>query len=174
MLVNTFELNNIGAKNNKAHAHYFTVLICLATWRAAKLGICTHFTSINLPHCSQSIMSLMYVYYTDPHLFLIECLILVVSTSLYHRRPPPKKSYVLPPGCIIYIQGFPNSSKGWRKNKKFYCGGRFFYWVTGWGEPEEERFWWFKSFSKLKTAFCEYWTSIKIKIKMTCVQRVWN
>ena len=32
----------------KAHAHYFTVLIYLVTWRAAKLGIFTHFTSINL------------------------------------------------------------------------------------------------------------------------------
>ena len=33
----------------KAHAHYFTVLIYLATSGAAKLGIFTHFRSIKLP-----------------------------------------------------------------------------------------------------------------------------
>ena len=47
----------------KAHAHYFTVLIYLVTWRAAKLGIFTHFTFTNLLRCSQSIISLIYVYY---------------------------------------------------------------------------------------------------------------
>ena len=35
----------------------------------------------------------------------------------------------------------------------------------------EEWFWPFEPFSKLKAAFCEYWTSIKIKIRMTCVYR---
>ena len=44
----------------KVHAHYFTVLIYLAIWGAAKLGIFTHFTSPNLPWCSWSINSLMY------------------------------------------------------------------------------------------------------------------
>ena len=29
----------------------------------------------------------------------------------------------------------------------------------------------FEPFSKLKTAFCEYWTSIKIKINMTLVSK---
>ena len=38
-------------------------------------------------------------------------------------------------------------------------------------EPEEEWFWQFKPFSKLKTAFREYWTSIKIKINMICVSK---
>ena len=42
--------------------------------------------------------------------------------------------------------------------------------VTRWWEPAEW-FWWFKAFSKLKTAFCEYWTSIKIKINVTCVPK---
>ena len=46
-----------------------------------------------------------------------------------------------------------------------FTGGR----VTGWREPEEEWFWWFEPFSMLKTAFHECWTSIKIKINMTCV-----
>ena len=50
----------------KAHAHYFTVLIYLVTWRAAKLCIFTNFISINLPRCSQSINSLKYIYYTAP------------------------------------------------------------------------------------------------------------
>ena len=39
-----------------------------------------------------------------------------------------------------------------------------------WREPEEW-FWWFEPFSKLKTAFCEYWTSIKTKTNMTCVSK---
>ena len=47
---------------SKAHVYYFTVLIYLATWRAAKLGIFTHFMFTNLPWCSQSINSLIYVY----------------------------------------------------------------------------------------------------------------
>ena len=34
-------------------------------------------------------------------------------------------------------------------------------------EHEEEGFWQFEPFSKLKAAFCENWTSIKIKINMT-------
>ena len=55
----------------KAHAHYFTVLIYLATWRAGKLGISTHLTSINLPWYSQSINSLMYVHYTDSQLLFM-------------------------------------------------------------------------------------------------------
>ena len=45
----------------KAHAHYFTVFIYLATWRAAKLGIFTHMFT-NLPQCSQSMNSLIYIY----------------------------------------------------------------------------------------------------------------
>ena len=42
----------------KAHAHYFTVLIYLATWQAAKFGIFTYFMPKNLPWCC--INSLMY------------------------------------------------------------------------------------------------------------------
>ena len=38
-------------------------------------------------------------------------------------------------------------------------------------EPEEEWFWQSEPFSKRKTAFCEYWISIKIKISMTCVSK---
>ena len=46
----------------KAHGHYSTVLIYLATSRAAKLGTFTHFTFTNLPWYNQSINSLIYVY----------------------------------------------------------------------------------------------------------------
>ena len=35
-----------------------------------------------------------------------------------------------------------------------------------WWDSEDEWFWLFKSFSKLKTTFTIYWTSIKIKISM--------
>ena len=38
-------------------------------------------------------------------------------------------------------------------------------------ESENEWFWQFEPFSKLKKAFCEYWTSVKIKINMTCVSK---
>ena len=68
----------------------------------------------------------------------------------------------------LQTQSFPNSSKG-LGDWKFYWGGGIFF--TGWREPEEEWFWEFKPFSKLKTAFCEYWTSIKIEINMTCVSK---
>ena len=80
----------------KAHAHYFTVLIYLATWRAAKLGIFTHFTFINLSQCSQSINSLTYVSSMQiPSCFLwvLDCR--CYCTSSYYRSPPPKKS-ILP------------------------------------------------------------------------------
>ena len=75
----------------KGSRTYFTVLIYLAPRRDAK-RIFTHFTSINLLWCSQSITSLMYVYYTDPH-FFYECLITVVIALLHTSAllPPPKK-----------------------------------------------------------------------------------
>ena len=82
--------------SSKAHAQYFTVLIYLATWRAAILGIFTHFTSINLPQCTQSINSPMYVY-----LQIFSCFLWVLdhsrdrTSSYYCRR---KKMSVLPPG----------------------------------------------------------------------------
>ena len=59
----------------KAHTHYFIVLIYLATWRAAKLGIFTHFMFKNLTWCSQSINSLIYV-----HSIQIPCCFLGVTT----------------------------------------------------------------------------------------------
>ena len=71
----------------KAHAYYFTVLIYFATWRVNKLGIFTHFTSTNLSWCSQSINSLIYVYYAYPQLlFMSPPLIRFFAVLL---RPPP-------------------------------------------------------------------------------------
>ena len=58
-------------------------------------------------------------------------------------------------------QGFPNSSKEWGVESKLLVAGIF----TRWREPEEW-FWQFKPIKMLKTAFCEYWSSIKIKINM--------
>ena len=49
-----------------------------------------------------------------------------------------------------------------------HCCVNFF--TRSW-EPEEEWFWQFKNFSKLKTAFFEYWASIEIKISTTCVSK---
>ena len=46
-----------------------------------------------------------------------------------------------------------------------FTGVNFF---IGCWEPEEEWFWLFKPFSKLKMTFCKYWASSKIKISMTC------
>ena len=43
--------------------------------------------------------------------------------------------------------------------------------LTGWNEPGEKWFWQFEPFSKLKVAFRECWTSIKIKINITCVSK---
>ena len=67
------------------------------------------------------------------------------------------------------IQGFPYGDKGWEGGRiGNFAGGEFF---TGWLEPEVEWFRQFQPFPKLKTAFSEYWTTIKIKISMTCVYK---
>ena len=78
----------------KAHAHYFTVLIYLATWRAAKLDIFTHFTFTNLPRCSQNINSLIYVYFMQ----IRSCFLWLLDQlwSYFFILLPPKKFSVLP------------------------------------------------------------------------------
>ena len=61
---------------------------------------------------------------------------------------------------VLYIGVFQIGVTGWGEIRNF----------NGWMEPEE----WFlrlQHFSKLKKAFCEYWTSIKIKIKMTYLSK---
>ena len=79
----------------KARAHYFTVLIYLETWSAAKLGIFTNFTFRNLP--SQSINSLMYIYYTDPQLLFMSAW----PQSNFFVIPP--KKFQLPQKFLYYL-----------------------------------------------------------------------
>ena len=105
----------------KVHAHYFTVIIYLITWRAGKLGIFTHFMFTNLPWCSQSIDSLVCVYYvysilsTDPQL-LFECLITVMIAFLHTTTAPPppqKKKIMYYPltSTIVYRKKIKSSRK---------------------------------------------------------------
>ena len=68
---------------------------------------------------------------------------------------------------VLYIGVFQIAARGSRESE-ILLEGIFF---TRWREPEEEWFWRFEPFSKLKTAFCEYWTSIKMKVNMTCVSK---
>ena len=65
-------------------------------------------------------------------------------------------------------QGFSNSATvmGGVGMINFVRGRHYF---MGCWEPEDECFWPFKSFPKLKTTICKHWTLIKIKIGMTCV-----
>ena len=66
------------------------------------------------------------------------------------------------------IHPLPTSGRlGWNESENLLGGTG----VTWWREPEEGWFCGFELFSKLKAAFCEYWTSTKIKIKMACVSR---
>ena len=78
----------------KSHAHYFTVLTYLSTSRAAKLSIFIHFMFTNLPWCSKSINSLIYVYTMQ----IPSCFLWVLDQLWLHFSilPPPKKISVLP------------------------------------------------------------------------------
>ena len=71
-------------------------------------------------------------------------------------------------GIKIYILGSSKYRQRVGGSRKFYWGKIFF---TKWRELQEEWFWWFEPFSKLKTTFCEYWISIKMKINMTSVSK---
>ena len=68
---------------------------------------------------------------------------------------------------FFFTENFRSFPEFVSKSSK-HCWGDFF---TRWWEPEQEWFWQSKKFLKLKTAFCEYWTSIKIKISMICVSK---
>ena len=67
------------------HCSQLTVLY-LVTWRAAKLGIFTHFTFIHWRRCSQSISLRIYALYRSLAAFY-ECLITLL---LYHPLPGQK------------------------------------------------------------------------------------
>ena len=75
----------------KGHADNFTVLIYLATWRAAKLGIFTYFMFTNLLRCSQSINPLLYVYSIQIPPAFYECLIMIALLRTTALPPPQKK-----------------------------------------------------------------------------------
>ena len=78
----------------KAYAHYFS-FIYLATWRTATLGIFIHFMFTNLPRCSQSRNSLIYVYTTQIPSCFLECLITVMFTLL--RTTVTQKNFLYYP-----------------------------------------------------------------------------
>ena len=54
------------------------------------------------------------------------------------------------------------------KGMRNFAAGEFFLWGTG---NLKSNFDHLNLFQKLKTTFCEYWTSIKIKISMICVYK---
>ena len=78
---------------------------------------------------------------------------------------PTSKNFQFPPNGVEFFQV--------GKIQPHWGGGDWkFHWgVTGWWGPEKEWFWPFEPFLKWKTVFCEYWTSIKIKISMICVYK---
>ena len=75
----------------KVHAHYFSVFIHLATWRAAKRGIFTHFMFTDLPRC-------IYIYIYS--IQIPNCFLWVLDqsrdhTSSYYCRPKKNLCYPL-------------------------------------------------------------------------------
>ena len=87
----------------KAHAHYFTVLIYLATWGAVNFGIFSHFMSTNLSQCSQSSNLLMYVYYTDSELLFMSAWS-QLWLHFFVLLLPKKFSVLLPGFCNRHLQ----------------------------------------------------------------------
>ena len=82
----------------------------------------------------------------------------VVQSHIHETKQGSKKSSRV---FQILLRG------GGGRSKKFRWGV-FFYWVVGiWGRVNFT-IW---TFSRVKTTFCKYWTSIKIKINMTCVYK---
>ena len=56
-----------------------------------------------------------------------------------------------------HLQGFLNSSKSWERVSEILMGKIFYQVKETWGDV----------ILAIRTFFCEYWTSIKIKINMT-------
>ena len=55
------------------------------------------------------------------------------------------------------------------KGMEKFAGNLLKIFLIGWLQYEEEWFWRFKPFSKLKTTACKYWALVKIEISMNCV-----
>ena len=78
---------------------------------------------------------------------------------------------------IPHHQCFPSSVRGNQENPLSRGIGNFtwgIFFLLGkfcWWESDKEWFCTSEPFSKLKTRFCKYWTSIKIKISTTCMYR---
>ena len=91
------------------------------------------------------------------------------------------RSMLLSRKTLHVVQSYIHETKqGSRKGSRVFQitlrGGReseillgvFFYWVVGIWRRVNFIIW---TFSRVKTTFCNYWTSIKIKITMTCVYK---
>ena len=89
----------------KAHAHYFTVFMYLESWGVAKLGIFTHFTFTNLPWCSQSMNSLIYVY-------SIQIPSWWQTWSHFFVLPPLKKIFCINPWWVFIFDFGISTNKG--------------------------------------------------------------
>ena len=89
----------------KAHSHYFTVFIYLEAWRGAKIGIFTHFTYTNLPWCSQSMNSLIYVY-------CIQIPSWSQTWSHFFFLPPPKKMFCITLWLVFIFDFGISTNKG--------------------------------------------------------------
>ena len=94
----------------KAHAHYVTLFIFLETWTGAKLFysllMFTHFTFTNLPWCSQSMNSLIYV-------FSIQISSWSQTWSYFFLLPPPKKNFRITPWWVFVLDLGISTNKGW-------------------------------------------------------------
>ena len=93
---------------------------------------------------------------------------LKLSTTTRNHPKTPTQNYPPPPTSPATSSKLHKSV--WNssypcKNTQIFLG----VWVLGWWESDEEWFWPFEPFLKLKTTFCIYWTSIKTKISMTFV-----
>ena len=84
--------------------------------------------------------------------------------KLHNSSKIKQKKNKLRLNCRVFQMTIRNGEGGIRN----FAGGNIF---TGQWEPGEEWFWPFEPFLKLETDFCEFWTSIKIKISMTCVSK---
>ena len=97
--------SNVMLHSLKVHAYYFPVFIYLETWRGAKLGIFTHFTFKNLPWCSQSMNSLIYVYSMQNPSWS-------QTWSHFLVLPPPKKVFCITPWWVFVFDLGISTNKG--------------------------------------------------------------
>ena len=95
--------------------------------------------------------------------FLLDCRIIINMEFLSFGE-----SFISPIISVFEIVLMGKAGKSHQQGNRKFCWENFF---IEWWESDKEWFWTFEPFSKLKTRFCEYWTSIKIKISMTCMYK---